>query len=100
MSGERISEESRDWFADRPIRLANPLQKIAKYWFNRWVTGRDKPLHRVEIVLVARQKLTKLTTVLPQRIVFGTVLIAHGSRSLAFRVSELLPPPPTKLQQE
>ena len=82
-----IDQESRDWFADRPIRLANPLQKLAKYWFNRWVTGLDKPLHRVEIVLVAR-------------LVFGTVLIAHSSGSLAFRVSELLPPPPPTLQQE
>jgi hypothetical protein len=74
-----IDEESRDGFADRPIRNANPLHKITQYWLDRWVTSFDKPRHSIDIVLVAWQKLTKVTTVLPYRIVVWTVLIAHRS---------------------
>jgi hypothetical protein len=74
-----IDEESRDGFADRPIRNADPLHKIAQYCLYCWVTDFDEPVHRIDIVLVAREKLTKVTTVLPCWIVVGTILIAHAS---------------------
>jgi hypothetical protein len=79
-----LDEEFPDWFADRPIRNANPLHEIAEYRPNLWVTGFGKPSHSIEIVLVARHKLTKVTKVLPDRIVVGAVLITRHSQPRSY----------------